>query len=608
MERIRKRFNNTSLKHKLLSIILMSAAIILACSLCGSYLCTMLYNELLFKTIAGNLAVSSYSISEKLRNIETLSSSIISDPTVQEQLTALRESDDAIVRSNANRRLNAILLSHYESFKSNGLAYIALYNDTFSNCTNWALLSKTDPEMVRTARNNAAPGSGAVTWNYRGRDDYMLLTRNVLEINNLTFSHLGSLMIALDLDKAVTDSNRAVTLYDGSRYIITDKDNLILYASDSLSDGDAAYFMDHSVRPYQLLSANGHTYFSVIGTLPHYEYRYVSLIPFDSIETSLKLAMGLMVFGLFLGFVLVVFLSRGLVCYIVKQFNSLILKMQTFREDKLPPTIVEDEYSLRQDELGKLHQQFDQMADRIQTLVKVNYVNELLTKDARLKALESQINPHFLYNTLESINSMAKMNGNTAITQMVSALGNLLRSNLSHHESLVPLSYELELVESYMTIQKIRFEDRLIYEIHASPSLMDISIPPLTIQPLVENAIHYGMEEMTDECHIIVDTFLDGGLAVIQVKNEGSYFEPGLLEKLANRETKPNGFGIGLLNINQRIQILFGDAYGLSLCNQDSYAVASITLPYRPKPPEGGEEIPNTAAGGERHVQTDNCG
>lgn len=168
----------------------------------------------------------------------------------------------------------------------------------------------------------------------------------------------------------------------------------------------------------------------------------------------------------------------------------------------------ENEYSLREDELGKLHQQFDQMAGRIQTLVKVNYVNEILTKDARLKALESQINPHFLYNTLESINSIAKMHGNTTITQMVSALGNLLRATLSHEEPLVSLSYELELVESYMTIQKVRFEDRLIYEIHRNPLLTDVSIPPLTIQPLVENAIHYGMEEMTDECRILVDTLL----------------------------------------------------------------------------------------------------
>lgn len=583
MGSIKIHFNNASLKNKLFSIILLNIIIILFCSLLGNYLCTRMYNELLFKTIAGNLSVSSYSISEKLQNIEALSSSIISNQTVQEQLNNLKESDDVIVRSNANRHLNTVLLSHFTSLKSSGVAYISLYNDAFSNCTNWALLAKTDPLMIRAARENAKHRNGAITWNYRERGDYLLLTRNVLKIDNLAFSDLGDLVIAVDLDQVVGISNQAASLYNGSEYIITDKEDQIIYASSALSDGDAQYFMSNSTQPYQLLSSNGHTYFTVIGTLPRFEYKYISLIPFDSINQSLKLALGLMILGLILGFILVIFLSARLVRYIVDQFNSLITKMQYFQEDKLPLSMEENEYSRREDELGKLHQQFDLMADRVQTLVKVNYVNEILTKDAQLKALRSQINPHFLYNTLESINSIAKMNGNTTITQMVSALGNLLRSNLSHDESLVPLSYELELVESYMTIQKVRFEDRLIYEIHADPLLMDVLIPPLTIQPLVENAIRYGMEEMTDECHIIVDTLLKDGTATIQVKNEGSYFEPGLLERLEKKEQQPSGFGIGLLNINQRIKILFGEDHGLTLYNQGSYAVASITLPYQSK-------------------------
>ena len=112
---------------------------------------------------------------------------------------------------------------------------------------------------------------------------------------------------------------------------------------------------------------------------------------------------------------------------------------------------------------------------------------------------------------------------------------------------------------------------------------MDRNILRLSLQPLVENAIRYGMEEMTDECHIIVDIFLEGETATIQVKNEGSCFESGLLERLEKKEQQPHGFGIGLMNINQRIKILFGESYGLTLYNQDSFAVACITLPYQIK-------------------------
>ena len=119
MESIKKLFNNASLKNKLFSMILLNVTILLFCSLLGNYLCTKMYNELLFKTIAGNLSISSYSISEKLQNIEALSSSIISNPTVQEQLSALKECDNAIVQNNANRSLNTVLLNHFSTLSSN---------------------------------------------------------------------------------------------------------------------------------------------------------------------------------------------------------------------------------------------------------------------------------------------------------------------------------------------------------------------------------------------------------------------------------------------------------------------------------------------------------
>ena len=119
-------------------------------------------------------------------------------------------------------------------------------------------------------------------------------------------------------------------------------------------------------------------------------------------------------------------------------------------------------------------------------------------------------------------------------------------------------------------------------------------IPPLTIQPLVENAIHYGMEEMTEVCHIYLQIQVTDGIMMIQVRNEGSYFEKDLLEKLKNKSRSPHGFGIGLLNIDQRIKLLFGETYGLTLSNENNFAVATITLPYRKKEDE-------------QHVKTTDC-
>ena len=228
--------------------------------------------------------------------------------------------------------------------------------------------------------------------------------------------------------------------------------------------------------------------------------------------------------------------------------------------------------------------------DRIHTLVKVNYTNDILTRDARLKALKTQINPHFLYNTLQTINWRAKATGDTQTSQIVESLGTLLRASLSSEKSLVLLSEELELVDCYITIQRIRFEDRLSFQTDIDPSLANAVLPPLTIQPLVENAIHYGMESMTDICHVLLEAKQEGDRLTILVKNEGSAFEEGLLEKLRDKKIKPNGFGIGLMNIDQRIRLMYGENCGLTVFNENEYAVALITIPFHTEESQTAQE------------------
>ena len=161
---------------------------------------------------------------------------------------------------------------------------------------------------------------------------------------------------------------------------------------------------------------------------------------------------------------------------------------------------VQVDYSKRTDEISRLHQHFDTMAGRIQYLVHNNYVNQIFSRDAKLKALEAQINPHFLYNTLETINWRAKALKDQQISSMVEIPSGPCCAPPSAAKSrLVTLDYEISLARSYMTIQKIRFEDRLLFHDRLSAEeLGGALILPLTIQPLLENAIRYGMEEMMD--------------------------------------------------------------------------------------------------------------
>lgn len=576
-------FKNLSLRWKIFFIVLLNVVSILLFSLLGFSILSKTYNELLYRSIAGNLSFSANTISTNLKDVERLSSIILSAPTIQNSLSAIHESDDAVVRSNANRSINIALTSYYETFRQNGVSYLVLYNDDFSNVTNWAAYGKADSIFIEKALEHAEAGDGAVTWTTGGGSTPgLFLGRNIRKIEELDFSTIGRLLIYVDTDRLINTINRSFQTFDTGYYILADGPDTI-YSSAGLSNDIISQTLLLEDDTYQTLRVDGHTYFAVSSTIPYYDWRYISLIPFDSIihsvERSAKIILGIMA----LGILIALLLTQWLILSILRHFNALIVKMDVFSKNELTLPQSAYDYSARNDEIGRLHQRFDRMATRIRSLVDTNYKNELLRKEAQIKALESQINPHFLYNTLESINWRAKASKNAEISMMAESLGTLLRSTLSNHESLVELDYELELVRAYITIQEIRFEDRLDFHSMVDDDLHHILMPPLTIQPLIENAIRYGMEEMTETCHIELLVRHEGEQILIRVKNNGSVFEDGLLEKLKNHEKKPGGFGIGLMNIDQRIRLLFGDAYGLQLKNEDDCATADIHIPYQLK-------------------------
>lgn len=578
LKRIKHDFENLSMKNKLLAVVLSNVVLILLIALIGLRISSNAYNEQLYKAIAGNLSFSSQTISSNLKSIETLSSVIISSSVIQDSLNRIDSTDDPIIWSENNPRISAAINNYQQAYKNNGVSAIALNNRHFQNLTNFVVINNAD--TVQSAVDKAREREGAITWTIDYDHSLYILSRSVRKVYNLELDHLGDLLVFVDLDRIVRDANRAVTTYGESSYILFDGDQLI-YTSAGIDPETANGFMKQTGQPYSIIHQNGHSYFAVKNTIPYYNWTYINLVPYDQIAQSTDMAYRLILAMLIVGFIAALAFSRRLTRYILKDFDLLIQKMEFFSSTELKMPEVEVDYSKRTDEISRLHQHFDTMAGRIQYLVQNNYVNQILSRDAKLKALESQINPHFLYNTLETINWRAKALKDQQISSMVESLGTLLRATLSNKKPLVSLDYEIGLAGSYMTIQKIRFEDRLLFHVECPEELGKALILPLTIQPLLENAIRYGMEEMMDTCEISIRTRKEGTLLIVEVSNEGSVFEDSLLEKLQDGTKNAHGFGIGLVNIHQRIQMLFEDSYGLSFKNQDEKAIAIITIPYK---------------------------
>lgn len=588
-----KYLSNLPLKQKLSCIILSVLTLILLFFLLALQISKYSYNEQLYRAIAGNLSFSASTISKHLKNIESFSSVVIAQKEVQESLDAVNSNDDVLTLSKNYSLLNEVVSTYQQTYKQNNLSCIALINPRFTNCSNFPVMSRIPPEFLREILQKAAQASGSAVWISDSSNHYLILSRQIRKTENLSLKPLGYLLLFINLDDLVGDANQAVNTYESGHYLIYDNEKLI-YHSEGISQDWALLLYEKLQRPYDIIKQNRHKYFAVRSRIPSYEWNYINLIPYDDINRSIVAVFQLILVILLAGLLLSLFVAHIMMRYVVRDFELLLHKMEIFSQTELQLPESRIDYSQRSDEIGKLHQSFDAMAERIQHLVNTNYRYQILNRDARLKALESQINPHFLYNTLETVNWRAKALKDDTISNIVQSLAALLRATLSNEKSLVPLNYELNLVNNYITIQKIRFEERLLfrfYDSECTENLKNALVLPLTIQPLLENAIRYGMEEMTETCEISVYPYQRGDFLIIEVANQGSSFEENLLENLQNGSKSSHGFGIGLLNINQRIQMLFGDGYGLSFRNEEDKAIAIITLPFIFEEPQSAQSL-----------------
>lgn len=590
IRRIRHKLNNLPLLQKMLVIVLNNVFFVMVLAVFSLHLCNNAYNELLYKAVAENLTHSAYTISDSLNSIVNMSSSIIAAPEIQTSLSNIIRMNDRVAWTNANRIINNSLQTYYSSVRGNGASFMMIQNKYFNNSTYIVWRNKLSEERFQAAIDAAASKEGAAAWiPANPGSNALLISREIREIDHLSLAPLGTLIVYVDLNNIIEKATAAANQYSDSRYVLCSGKQRI-YMPEGFPDPLADKLISSSSQKYQILKLKGHTYFTVHNTIPGYNMDYYGLVPYDEVMGTLKTTLLSSFLSLFAGVCFIIVISNILIRSILRHFQILLQKMDQFSQDEaaLLSTKYDSEYAHRKDEIGRLHQGFEQMTKRIQNLVNTNYVNELLARDAQIKALESQINPHFLYNTLESINWRAKAVNNREISLMTESLGTLLRATLSNKQSLVTLAYERNLIQSYITIQQIRFEERLDYKAEIPDELNDALLPPLTLQPLVENAIHYALEEITETCYITVQAAIQeeaGGnrerCIRISVTNSGSSFDDNLLELLKQNRKQPTRSGIGLLNIDKRIKLLFGEHYGLSLSNQEDCAVASVTIPYR---------------------------
>ena len=238
-------------------------------------------------------------------------------------------------------------------------------------------------------------------------------------------------------------------------------------------------------------------------------------------------------------------------------------------------------------EIGSLSKSFNVMTNRIKELMDEIIYEQRQKRKSELKALQSQINPHFLYNTFDSIIWMAEGKKNEEVVLMTSALARLLRQSISNEDEQVTIRQEIDYTKSYLIIQKMRYKDKMEFEIDVNPTIYEVPIIKLVLQPIVENAIYHGLKYKESKGILRIIGYRLGEKAVIEISDDGVGMSEEVLSHIFDKhKVNYKSNGVGVYNVHARLQLYYGESYGISYkSNPEGGTTATITIPI-----SGGED------------------
>lgn len=374
---------------------------------------------------------------------------------------------------------------------------------------------------------------------------------------------------------ATKDSTRKFIMVSNEGIVVSSSDEADLYSDVSQLD----YFKWAKVnnRSGAVYKISGNDYVVTINQFRQLNVMLIGIIPLDELTAdSSKLSAFLFIIGL--AFILIASIMTVIITQtITRPISRLAQIMEDVGQGDLEVRVPVSS----NDEVGILTEKFNQMIGKISDLMDNIFDDQIKKRKLEFMALQSQINPHFMYNTLDSICSLAQMGRDKDVFDMTKSLSMFYRSVLSKGRSIITIKEEIDNVKYYLTIQKIRYFDKLEYKIDCDPLILDSFIVKLSVQPLVENAIYHAIKNKTGMGMIeITGKTLDDQIVISVRDNAGSFDMSKVPDILNNRMSVSEGNGFGLTNVNERIRLNFGEQFGLRInCEENVYTQVDIVLP-----------------------------
>lgn len=575
MKLIKNIINNMKIRTKLiisyLSIVIVTVLIV------GVYLISRMNNIVVENAIKegryNNNSVKSR-MEEVLKLAINTSDMIYQDDNLHSMLKREYDNYGQVVSAYNEYTILRDYLKYYNEF--NGVE-MYVDNDTLLSAT--GIFKVTDEIRESSWYKKAIEDKGIITWIYKKDEttgNYSLSL--VRAINSTSKGHIGVLVISINpnyLADIVNDERYKTSILVDGRVIYSNDLKVGEIADLGRSEAEASYYYeineefnengDHLILNTFKLDKSFNNTFQVLVNVP------VDII---TMESSTVINKGILIIGVAIMSSLIVIL------YFSKNFSDRINILRSEMHK-----VVKGNFNIKKsmdgnDEISEVYDDLYIMMESINKLIDEVYIRKIQQeklmvkqKEAEFKVLASQINPHFLYNTLETIRMRAFCSGDRELASIVKKLGKIMRRNLEVSNQNVSFESELELVKNYLEIQELRFKGKVEHEFNIEVNAKKYNILPLLLQPIVENAFVHGLEGTKEKGKIIVSAFEDFGYLLVEISDNGCGMSRERLEfindNLGKTNKKENGHqSIGIGNINERIKIFYGDKYGIHVFSE----------------------------------------
>ena len=518
-------------------------------------------------------------IQVKLREAELLSFQVVSNTDIHD---ALRMTNHGFLSEHEKLYYERIINTQMRELISSlpGIAAIQIISNTnVSYYINPASLSLETMRLGEEERRTLEQADGSVCW--FDTDPASCTTAMGRVINShLNLQKIGYVMIYLRESVIFNTFGEAELFSNGELLIINDMGNIISCRDKAVLGSQNPFTTPEiissvSAEDFKTLNIDGSMYYVTFRAVEGTSWRLFSYIPameYDKDILWLRFWLWLIIL---IACLLSVAVSLAISNGISRPVRDLSRKMLKIGDGDFSVTST---YASK-DEIGVLSLHFNMMVEQVKQLIRKVYQEELLKQKAELKSLRMQINPHFLYNSLESINWMARIRGVPEIGKMVKALGDLMRASISG-EDFITVEEEIRNINNYLTIQKFRYGEKVKVDFEIDPEIRKIKIPKLILQPVVENAIVHGIEKKVGNGSILITGKKLAGKIQLRVEDDGIGMEEEQASTILTNNDQIISEGhthIGLQNVDRRIRMYYGEENPVTITSKPGEGT-SVTI------------------------------